>query len=45
MTPLKEINRAVITDSRESKIHERSDKKSRIVLIRKFSEPEGHTDD
>ena len=45
MIPLKEANKAQITDPKEMEIYELSDKEFRIILLKKFSEPQEHKDD
>ena len=44
MEPQKETNNAPISGAEEMEIKELSDKEFRIVLLRKFSELQGHTD-
>lgn len=43
MTPPKETNKGLVTDPKEIKIHELSEY-SRIMLLKKFSELQKHTD-
>ena len=43
MTPPKETNKASITDPKEMKIYELSDKEFRIIFLRKFSELQERT--
>lgn len=44
MTPPKETNTSPITVPEEMKICELLDKKFRIIILKKFSEPQVHTD-
>lgn len=42
MTPPRETNKAPITDPKEMDTYERSNKKFRILPLRKFSKLQGH---
>lgn len=42
--PPKETNKPLITDTKEMEIYKLSDKKFRIILLRKFSELQENTD-
>lgn len=44
MTLPKETDKAPITDCKEMEIYDLSGKEFRIILLRKFYEPEGNTD-
>ena len=44
MTPLKETNKAPITDPKEMETYELPDKEFRIILLRKFSELQENND-
>ena len=44
MMPSKETNKALITDPEEIEIYELSDKTFRIILFKKFSKLQDHTD-
>ena len=44
MTAPKEINKALITDPKETEIYELSDKEFKIILLRKFSKLQGNMD-
>lgn len=44
MTPSKETNKALITDPEETEIYEPSDKTFWIILFKRFSKLQDHTD-
>ena len=44
MTRPKETNKASITDTKEMEIYELPNKEFRIILLKKFSELQEHTD-
>lgn len=44
MTPLKDINKAPITDPKATEIYELSKKEFKIILLRKFGELQENTD-